>query len=342
MREEKMDAADWFALLRDPALSDDDKAAFDAWIAVAENAAAFHRISMHWERSVDLGADEDVRDYLSGLLSRPQPGAQTAPSDRLSGRFRTERRGKAGLVAGPRMRLAAAAALLAALMIGVVALNPSDHHRTAVGEQRVVALTDGSRVTLNTSSAISVRFERGERLIRLEKGEALFEVAEDALRPFIVAAGMRRVTAFSTEFAVRRQAAKITITLFEGAVSVAAETPEEPQIETLVPGDQLSYSEETGVTERTVADLEAAGAWTEGNLIFRDARLVDALAEVNRYHAHKITLGSSALEDIPVSGVFLIGETHSLVLALERIFDIKAIRHRNGDVVLVSAGEDVS
>src|SRR5690606_28626324 len=93
--------------------------------------------------------------------------------------------------------------------------------RTGVGEQRTVTLEDGSRVSLNTATRLSLHFDRGVRRVRLQSGEALFEVARDPGRPFVVESGDRQVRALGTAFIVRRDAGRIAVTLMEGSVEVA-------------------------------------------------------------------------------------------------------------------------
>ena len=91
---------------------------------------------------------------------------------------------------------------------------------TGVGEQWVVQLADGSSVRLDTDSRVRVRFSDGQRLVDLERGQAMFSVAHDAQRPFVVAAGDARVTAIGTVFDVQRQSAGVSVTLVSGAVDV--------------------------------------------------------------------------------------------------------------------------
>ena len=329
------DAAFWFATLRDPDCSDDDRAEFEEWLAVPENAAAFGRVSANWERSGDFAKDPDVLAYLDGLSVR-RDGASADPSMLCRpGIFWSILNAATRMFPGPTVRWASAMAVVGALVLGIVAISNSDRHQTALGERRVITLHDGSRVTLNTASAIRVQFGSDERVVTLSAGEALFEVAPDPSRPFTVEAACGRVTAVGTEFLVDLRGQEVTVTLLEGVVAVEAGSSQEPEVETLEPGDQLSYSEEVGVTEKTSADLEATTAWIEGNLIFRDELLADALAEVNRYHERKIKLGSAVPKDIRVSGVFLIEERAPLIMALERTFNLRAVSQSNGDIILM-------
>ena len=94
-------------------------------------------------------------------------------------------------------------------------------YRTQVGERRVIALKDGSHVHLNTGSTIEVALKKDRRLVRLVKGEAMFEVAHDRQRPFLVDAGSAQMRAVGTAFNVRIRENIVELTVTEGSVAVA-------------------------------------------------------------------------------------------------------------------------
>lgn len=123
-----------------------------------------------------------------------------------------------------RVWAAAAAVVLAiGLSAGAWLLHSGGtHYRTQVGEQRDVILPDGSKVTLNTDTALAVRYSDERRYIVLERGEALFVVKHDTGRPFDVAAGDTLTRALGTEFNVDMRSSKVTVSVLEGAVRVAA------------------------------------------------------------------------------------------------------------------------
>jgi transmembrane sensor len=100
--------------------------------------------------------------------------------------------------------------------------SPAEQFQTKVGEQRSVVLADGSRVTLNTASKIEVRLQADHRVVQLLQGEALFEVAHDAQRPFDVHAGHVVVRAVGTQFDIDRRATRTVVTVVEGRVAMLA------------------------------------------------------------------------------------------------------------------------
>src|SRR5690606_33638330 len=89
-----------------------------------------------------------------------------------------------------------------------------------LGERRTETLPDGTEVVLNTDSALEMRYSKGRRYIEVKQGEAQFEVAHDASRPFVVSIGEDTVTALGTRFQVRREQGSAIVTLLEGSVEV--------------------------------------------------------------------------------------------------------------------------
>jgi transmembrane sensor len=207
--------------------------------------------------------------------------------------------------------------------------GPPSAFATTVGEQRRVALEDGSSVMLNTASEISVKYTQGERNLTLLKGQATFEVAKDASRPFVVRVGHGTVTALGTVFDVYKRDDSVTVTLIEGRVAVlpkadaatesGAALVKNPQAASaggapaaagtaaaivLTAGQQVSYTEGNPVPTRVAADVKRTMAWREKKMDFQDTLLREAIAEANRYSNVKIELQAPGLEDARMSGVF--------------------------------------
>ncbi|MGH1557316.1 FecR family protein [Caulobacter segnis] len=164
-------------------------------------------------------------------------------------------------------------------------------------------------MTLNTASLIEVAYDDRQRLVRLVKGQALFEVAKHQARPFVVAAGDRRITATGTAFDVRLDRDQVKVLLIEGRVVVAAATgagptnllPTDRQV--LEPGEALVAGPSRAVSI-AAADIERDTAWNRGQLVFRDERLADAVAEMNRYAPETLVIEDARIADLRISGVF--------------------------------------
>lgn len=222
----------------------------------------------------------------------------------------------------PRWALSAAAALVLLAVDYLVTSSvlqppPPVSYVTALGERRTETLADGSQVVLNTDSAMEVRYTRGRRDIRLQRGEAQYQVAHDAARPFVVSAGDGTVTALGTRFQVRRDAAEAVVTLLEGKVEVAHGQARR----TLSPNEQARLSG-AGIAVQPI-DPDQANGWLDGWLRFRGAPLGQVVAEANRYSARKLRLGDPALADIPLSGNFHAGDSASIASSVALILPVR-------------------
>lgn len=225
----------------------------------------------------------------------------------------------------PRRLLAlAAAACVAAIAVTIALPEPlaglySDY-ATRTGERRMLALADGSRVWLNSESALSVDFSPQQRRLRLHGGEALFEVAKDPSRPFIVEAKGGEVRAVGTRFDVDSRGPQVRVDVTEGVVQVnsAGSAPVR-----LSAGERLSYRESTAPEPVQPLDLSSASAWQRGKLIFNQRPLGEVLDELERYLPGRIVLTDSELRQHKVSGVFDLKDPDALLKTLERLQPVK-------------------
>lgn len=228
----------------------------------------------------------------------------------------------------PRMQWALAAAVVMMLTAGVVAYvvierpAPASGNSvaavangeyktvaTARGGRRKVLLADGSRIVLNTLSRVKVDYRGTSRRIELLEGEALFEVAKDPHRPFVVVAADREIKALGTSFGVRLDGPALQVTLVEGRVAVG-------QLE-LKPGQQLIEREKQAPFIRKV-DVARTLSWQSGWLVLNRDTVRDAIREISRYANERITCDPRLL-DLHVSGTFRTGEIDTFVVALAEI-----------------------
>ena len=214
----------------------------------------------------------------------------------------------------PRLGLALAASLIVAVGIAWTLFERPPHYMTAVGEQRSLLLADGTRVTLNTASKIEVELRDDHRIVRLVRGEALFEVAHDKTRPFDVSAGNTTVRAVGTQFNVDTRAQDTTVTVVEGRVAYL--TGEAP---VLVAGDRLVVNAAGRVDLKHAVNVPAALAWTRHQLVFERRALAAVAAEFNRYNRGQITIEGDALRAQEVTGVFQTNDPTSFVAFLQSI-----------------------
>lgn len=315
------EAGEWHALLNDtaPAIETEDLEAFSAWRADPDNRAAYERIDGVSRGLQALRDDPDIRRATAEALARgpERPRTGPRPGDR-----------RAGFVLGALV----AASLVASVAGGFFLLRPT--YQTGVGQTFSARLEDGSRVTLDTDSQVRVRYAPGARRIELLRGQALFEVAHDAARPFIVAAGDTRVRAIGTRFEVRKTGQDVRVTLTQGSVEV---TDEDARAKSwrLTPGQTLALKPAAIASAKPVAvDARAATSWTSGELAFQDVTLAEAVEELNRYSRDKIILAQDAPRSTRVTGVFPAGANDDFIAAASSLYGLESARRANGDVEL--------
>jgi transmembrane sensor len=214
-------------------------------------------------------------------------------------------------------------------------------YSTKVGERSAVTLEDGSVVSLNTASMIEVAYSAERRDVRLLQGQALFQVAKNHDRPFVVSAGDRRVTAVGTAFDVRVDPGSVKVVLVEGRVTV--EPMQRSGLDRLIPalarmelapGEQLTAAANHPVSI-AVADVERDTSWRRGEIIFRDDTLAIAVAEMNRYTQTQILVDDPRVAQLRVSGVFGVARPENFVAALTAYYPIDA-QERSGNVTVLT------
>ena len=292
-------AAEWAVLLADDALDDGQQQALQQWLqADARHAEALAFARRTWSALGNLPADKPSRH-------RALPVApELARHPRRHARLR---------------RWGVAACL--ALLLGGLGLNQSERlllplladHRTASGEVRSLTLADGSEVTLDSASAIRLDYSTSQRRIELLAGAAIFQVAPQADRPFVVEASGGSTQALGTRFVVQREAgAGALVGVLEHAVQVKAAD----QQRRLQEGESLRY-DAAGLHD-AVLDLQRATSWQRGLLVFDRQPLGQVIEQLNRYRPGYILIGSDAIAQREVSGVFRLDALDDALATLTR------------------------
>lgn len=334
-------AARWFTRRRvSDGLGADEAAAFEAWLAAAEeNRAAYRRAEDRWNIFEDCRGDRTIKALRQAALDAAPARPRWVPY---------------GIAAGLAALVVAASVLLmgernvggSGATADAGAFGVPDY-ATGKGERLHGNLPDGTIITLNTASAIDVAFAEERREVRLLSGEAYFEVARDADRPFIVEAGGRRITALGTAFNVRLDG-DFQLTLVEGKVAVdgdvtvqaraAADASRTPMPSRLVltPGQKLvAAAEGTRLVEGAPVARELR--WRDGFIEFEAEPLANAVAEFNRYALTPIVVEDARVAELRISGVFRTARPDGFVQVAEEILPVAA-EHSGGKVTLLWAG----
>lgn len=281
-------AAAWLLRLNDPSCSDDDRRSFDAWIGASErHVEEFRRFQHLWRR-------------LDGLTER-----QTSA-----------RAGRAGRTVAFLAALALGIGLLAGQRLNL----PADETiTTAVGETRRVVLADGTEVHLNADSRLAASLGSKVRRVRVERGEAVFNVGADPERPFEVLAGAGVLRDIGTTFDVAMAGERVTVGVIEGAVEVRLAGSNEKAV--IGGGELVSYSPE-GLSRPERFDGEAATAWRSGRFVFREMPLDQVVEQLNRHHPRQTVLADARLARLRVSGAFRIADRDGLLTAIEALYPV--------------------
>jgi transmembrane sensor len=327
--EVESSAAYWFARLRSDRAGASERRRFARWASGDDSRLSeYGKIDELWDELGDMAADE-------AILAMRKDALRIEPASR-SGNWR---------------KLAAAAALFFIFVaIGLSAIRQSgwmappsavaqaELYRTDVGERSTVTLRDGSVVELNTDTVLQADFSGRERDVRLLKGQALFQVAHDKSRPFVVRAAGQRVTAVGTMFDVRVDSGKMRVTLLEGVVKVEHDDGAAPasagKARVLEAGEQLAAASEQPFRVTRVDPVQTV-SWRTGQVIFSDQPLGEVVAEINRYSRQKVILDDPSLADLRVSGVFRAGSTGNFVAALSGAFPIRSERGAEDDTIVL-------
>lgn len=217
-------------------------------------------------------------------------------------------------------------------------------YTTSIGQQKIINLSDGSQVTLGANSELIESFNASTRQVKLNKGQAFFDIAKNKQRPFLVDSGSANIQVVGTRFDVRRNSSNVKITVEEGIVSVLhtpAQTPSNPtppdQLSTqrLTAGQQLQVNKQS-LNPVEAVDIAKVASWRNGQLQYRNATLADVIADANRYRQGRIILSPASLGELRVTSSF---NTQQIDTMLEMLSESLPIVSRNiGDQkVLITA-----
>jgi len=229
----------------------------------------------------------------------------------------------------------------------MLADRQSRHYSTAIGERSNITLPDHSVVDLNTDTEIRTLFTNDERRIVLVRGQALFNVAHDADRPFSVLASGQVITALGTEFEVRLDQGEVAVTLLQGRVtvnelsSVAGEPLQSRVLDNesatkieLAPGERLKARND-GPPVISNPDVEKVIDWTDGFLSFNTESLETAVYEMNRYSERKIIILDDSLKTIQTGGTFKAGVPDGFIIAITSNYPVDSQTDpKTGDIML--------
>ncbi|MEE2692572.1 MAG: FecR domain-containing protein [Pseudomonadota bacterium] len=323
------EVAYWRARHMSGALTDAERADFESWLAASEKN---RRLWSELEEALNA-TDVFAEDILAQEFERELLESSAAKR----------------LFAPSRASIAAcAAALVAVVALSILFIPRSqdlETYATAVGESAEISLQDGSLIQLNTATTLSVAFSTDERAVRIEDGEAMFNVSRDRQRPFVVETPHAQISVTGTLFDVSTFGGKSTVYVLSGTVevlprqndsitlvagdSIKVNLPEsdrtEPRVRnriTLLAGDSVSIDANGVATRVSPFDPNEMLAWRTGKARFREAPLQDVVGQLNRYFTKPLSLSDPSLNDLPVTGDFDTRDQQTAVRALQQAFSL--------------------
>jgi transmembrane sensor len=337
------EALEWFTRSRDGELSSQERVEFAAWLASSPLHVEHYLRTAAVSR--DLGVAVASLDIDVDALLR---AIDDSPGDKVLPLYvpQTNAVQRTGHWQHYRHRIAACLVATALLVGGYTVMVARDGQRfglpktftTHAGQQLSWRLPDGSRISLNASSRVVVNYGARERLVKLESGQAFFEVAHEPERRFRVMAGDGGVIAIGTEFDVRRDSRSTEVTVVHGRVAVfTGQPPSTATLAVLSPhqvalnAGQQARIDEDAPAERPrlsvlAANIPATVAWLQHEIAFDQRSLASVADEFSRYSGVPIEIESSRLQSLPISGVFSEYDTESFLQFLAKLDDVEIQR----------------
>ncbi len=334
-KEITVEACAWVAQLESGNLSGSDLAALREWMT---------RSPLHAKEIREIAA---LSGQLSILTEMVEPFARVASLDNSLRRPHWRRALASPGLAAAMVSFVFAAGLVVSIYVSHVQSQSPVIYQTAIGEYRTIDLADGSTVKLNTDSQIEVSYTDELRRVRLLNGEALFDVAHNPARPFLVYSGQTVAEAIGTSFVVRLRNKITELAVIEGAVGFSklaesivhnvvngqgsmqpSEGVKAGKAETVVvragqslTSATLSVTPKTGlggeILKISPREIQRKLSWTEGLFDFSDTPLLEVVEEINRHSGMQIEFVDNDLKVLKLGGIFRTGDTQALLEALQ-------------------------
>jgi transmembrane sensor len=308
-------AADWLQRRRYwKNWSAEDQAALDAWLEESpNNAVAYWRLAGGLNRTERLQALRPRRARTaSGFIAALRPALP-----KLAAAFATAAvlgGGAAVLLNGPQFRN-----------------GDTQVYSTGLGGHEVITLADGSQIELNTETTLRADITPKHRYVTLERGEAFFQIVHDEKRPFVVDAGRQRITDLGTQFLARRETGRLEVDLVEGKARVDGANAKSAF---LLPGDRVvATATDLSVTKRSQRKLQEQLGWRRGVIVFDNASLADAAAELNRYNQQKIVIVGAGTGQLTLNATLPINNVGLFVRSAQVLFNLQ-VENRGNEIVI--------
>jgi transmembrane sensor len=315
-------AGDWLARREDSDWLEADEQAFQAWLQQdPAHAQAFARVSRTWQAAAQL---ESVSNNMPAAVSRSVP-------DTTAGFWQH-------LVSPGRMRTYARMALTVCILVlsgGYWYGNQATYVQTvetALTQPATYNLPDGSVIAVNRNSQLAITYYPWRREVRLQRGEAFFNVASTG-QSFTVASGNTDIRVVGTAFNVDMSGHTLAVAVEHGKVEVKADRATDTVV-MLVANDTLTVDRDTGETEQATLPQQAIGSWRLGRLVLRNTRLDEVAIQLSRYRSHPVEVVDRVLAHRKISGVVNTADPDAFLDSLSQLVHARVIHAPDGRVLI--------
>jgi len=325
------EAAEWFITLRDGDITEESYLKWQQWLGRSDaNKQAFAKAECYWKQ-------------LDNITNPPWNDTGHDANNISSGEDNLAR-------AGRRSRFMVFAAAIAATILIALSVELFYHndfsaraetttYQTARAGHKIIKLADGSKINLGALSIVNVNYTRAVRHLTLVRGEAIFSVAKNKKRPFVVRVGTGSVTAVGTRFNIHSGDRNVTVTVLEGVVVVNPDLADNKTRTAPLPkvsaGRAVSYDNKGDISPVVKTNVAAAISWEKGMLVRVDTPLASVIADVNRYSAREIIIGDPALDNIRFTGTVLNDGIDNWLRGLSVAYPIKVLDSGHDAILLL-------
>jgi transmembrane sensor len=294
--------------------SEDDQARLDHWLKESvAHKVAYWRANHAWNKTGRIVALKVSPEQSSPITQR-------------------------GALGSTFLRVIAAVIVLCIVGVAtsyIFAPTAYTTYATTIGGRKILTLTDGSHIELNTNSVLRVSRNAPAREVVLDSGEAYFDIKHDAMKPFVVVAGGRRIVDVGTRFLVRSDADGLKVSMLEGRVVLGVSEGSAQLSSKLEAGDvAIATHTTTRIFKSTTQSLADTASWRRGYLVFRHVALSDAIAEFNRYNSDRLIVANVDAAKLKIYGTFRTNDIQGFADVVQEVLHLQV--SRLGDKIVMS------
>lgn len=197
-------------------------------------------------------------------------------------------------------------------------------------------LDDGTLLTMNSGSEIEVTYYRNRRLVKLKQGEAIFEVARDENRPFVIDSGKAQITVLGTRFAVNRLKKMVRISVDHGTVRVEQRNADgtiNPDFLILRDGEVAEVENMSKKPVHVQRQASDAFAFQKGMVIFEEAGIEEIAETLSRYRRLPIIVEQPINRKVHISSMLKTDSIETFINQLPEMAPINILQTNQATVI---------